>query len=536
MKDLLDYHDIQGNILVNYAEFGFIKARYLFFNVKNVEHGMDFVKEVRKLVTPASLWTKGEVTLPWELPAATTNIAFTYNGLKRLGLPVLTLQSFPDEFIIGMNGRRTILGDDGQSSPKYWDKIWKNPEQVHMFISIDARTEEDRENRYKQILDLLSRFKGVELLDGHRTENKGKTLCYQDAAALNDSRGFPTNKEHFGYADGISNPFFKGMTEEMGSVMGGGKKNGPKLGYGNPELTSTWAPLETGEFVLGYKDEAMEYPVAPTPPLISKNGSFMVFSKFHENVGKFNDYLNSEGAKFPGGKEALAAKFSGRWRNGAPITSFPTQEKADEIASQRQKDVGEIGRAIAEKNVASFIASRTNFNEINKKFVAFDYDKDSDGSRCPVGAHCRRANPRGSLEFEKNAFDTPSALDNRRRMIRRGLPYGISRDPGSNDGEHGTIIMSIVSSIKRQFEFVFQQWLNYGNDFKLANDKDPIVGNHAEINGLGQGRMIVQGEKTNPPQFLSKIPLFVETRGGEYFFIPSLTALKMIGDGIVDPT
>ena len=44
MKDSLDYHDIQGNILVNYAEFGFIKARYLFFTIKNVEHGMDFVK------------------------------------------------------------------------------------------------------------------------------------------------------------------------------------------------------------------------------------------------------------------------------------------------------------------------------------------------------------------------------------------------------------------------------------------------------------------------------------------------------------
>ena len=28
----------------------------------------------------------------------------------------------------------------------------------------------------------------------------------------------------------------------------------------------------------------------------------------------------------------------------------------------------------------------------------------------------------------------------------------------------------------------------------------------------------------------------VETRGGEYFFLPSITALRMIGDGIVDPT
>jgi hypothetical protein len=32
------------------------------------------------------------------------------------------------------------------------------------------------------------------------------------------------------------------------------------------------------------------------------------------------------------------------------------------------------------------------------------------------------------------------------------------------------------------------------------------------------------------------MPLFVETRGGEYFFIPSLTALRQIAEGSVDPT
>ena len=96
--------------------------------------------------------------------------------------------------------------------------------------------------------------------------------------------------------------------------------------------------------------------------------------------------------------------------------------------------------------------------------------------------------------------------------------------------------MSISASIKRQFEFVFQQWINYGNDFKLANDKDPLVGNHMEVNGVGQGRMVVEGSAEIAPYFLSKIPRLIETRGGEYFFIPSLTALRMIGEGIVDPT
>ncbi len=529
MENILNYHDIQGNIMVNYAEFGFIKARYLFFKITNIDHGRDFVKDVQRFITASSLWTDQNI----ERPAATTNIAFSYNGLKRLGLPVLTLQSFPDEFITGMNGRRAILGDNGDSKPENWDKVWQEADDVHIFVSIEAFNEENLESRYWEIIQLIKDKDGIELLDGHRTKDKDKTLKYQDASALYENN-IPTAKEHFGYSDGISNPFFKGMTEEMGNLLGGGKKNGSKLGYGNPELESTWAPLETGEFILGYQDEAREYPVAPTPPLISKNGSFMVYSKFHENVGKFNAYLETEGAKFPGGKEALAAKFVGRWRNGAPLTSFPKKEDADRIAQDRQQAILQM---VGSKDPRELQVARTKFKEINKKFIAFDYDKDLDGSKCPFGAHTRRANPRGSLEFgNQKAFDAPSALDDRRRIIRRGLPYGIAQTPTSNDGDHGTIIMSIAASIKRQFEFVFQQWLNYGNDFKLANDKDPIIGNHTETNGIGNGRMVIQGDKNEAPYFLSKIPLFIETRGGEYFFIPSLTALRMIGEGIVDPT
>jgi hypothetical protein len=35
---------------------------------------------------------------------------------------------------------------------------------------------------------------------------------------------------------------------------------------------------------------------------------------------------------------------------------------------------------------------------------------------------------------------------------------------------------------------------------------------------------------------MSKLKTFVETRGGDYFFIPSVTALRMMAMGIVDPT
>jgi hypothetical protein len=151
----------------------------------------------------------------------------------------------------------------------------------------------------------------------------------------------------------------------------------------------------------------------------------------------------------------------------------------------------------------------------------------------------RRANPRSALEFGRDgAFETPGAVSNRRRILRRGLPYGDSSER-RDEGEHGVIFMALNASIRRQFEFVQQQWINYGNDFQLANDKDPLLGNHGVgADGKGNGTMVVQVAKNDPkPPFIcSHSPRFVETRGGEYFFMPSLTALRMIGAGSIDPT
>ncbi len=521
MENRIDYHDIQANLMVNYTDFGYLKARYLMIAITNGDKGRAFVSDMQKFITHTP---NPHTNIAVQLPKVTTNIAFTYNGLKKLGLPVLTLQSFPDEFIIGMRGRRTILGFDEESAAEHWDEVFNK--EIHILLTIDAKTVEALENHYQEIYSIIQKNDGIHLLDGFNN-GQGQTTSYQDASALYEN-GYPTSKEHFGYTDGISNPFFKGMTEEMGNVLGGGKK----IAYGDPRSESNWAALETGEFILGYKDEALEYPVAPMPPLLSKNGTFMTFSKFHENVESFNQYLDHAVDKYKLDKEILAAKFVGRWRNGAPITTFPNKEDADKVATQRQQALAAMATA---QTTEELLVAKKHFNEINKDFIAFDYDKDVAGGNCPVGAHTRRSNPRGSLEFgNQGAFDTPGALDNRRRIIRRGLPYGTSTPPYNNKGNHGTIIITLTASIKRQFEFVFQQWINYGNDFKLANDKDPLVGNHVRNNG----RMVLQGDssKGEPPHFLCDIPRFIESRGGEYFFLPSITAINMIAQGLVDPT
>jgi hypothetical protein len=101
------------------------------------------------------------------------------------------------------------------------------------------------------------------------------------------------------------------------------------------------------------------------------------------------------------------------------------------------------------------------------------------------------------------------------------------------------IMMIINADLSRQFEFLQQQWMQYGNDLRLSNDKDPLLGNQGvNKDGRGAGSMVIEGDAAtgNPPYFCDRIPTLVETRGGDYFFVPSMTCLRMIAMGIVDPT
>jgi deferrochelatase/peroxidase EfeB len=126
-----------------------------------------------------------------------------------------------------------------------------------------------------------------------------------------------------------------------------------------------------------------------------------------------------------------------------------------------------------------------------------------------------------------------SVLNNRRRILRRGLPYGQS-GPGISDQEdHGVLMLVVCASLFRQFEFVQQQWLQYGLDFQSGNDTCPIVGNH----GHAAKHVIEAAPDSDKPPFLcDHIPQFVEVRGGAYFFVPSMTALRLIAQGLTDPT
>ena len=458
----IDLSDIQGFAIRGY---NFPYARYLLLELGEPAGARLWLRDLLQVITTGQRWDINSK------PMTTVNIAFTHRGLVRLDLPLASRLSFPLEFQQGMKARGAILGDEGKNAPEHWDPVWREG-RVHAWVAVNARDSAALAQRCLEMQELMKKTGGAFVLEA------------QDAGAIAIDGEFST-KEHFGYTDGFGNPDFRGV--ERASIPGQGKLT-PDGG---------WEPLATGEFLLGYPDEAGELPAAPIPHLLGRNGTFMVYRKLHQNVAAFRAYLEEKGAQYAGGKEKLAAKFVGRWRDGTPIELSPDHADPGIVANPNKN---------------------TNFT----------YGADTGGIRCPLGAHVRRTNPR-------DAFGFNGGLVNRRRIMRRGLPYGAyvpEGQPVNDRDERGIIFMALNASIFRQFEFVQQQWIEYGNDARQGNDKDFLVGDHG-----GNGRFLIQGttDPQNPPFLCGGLPNFVELRGGDYFFMPSLTALAMIATENVDP-
>jgi deferrochelatase/peroxidase EfeB len=329
----------------------------------------------------------------------------------------------------------------------------------------------------------------------------------------------PTPAEHFGFTDAISDPAFEGQVPPGEAAL-------RCVGQGKSDGQGHWSPLATGEFLLGWPDEAQEIPGAAMPLSFSRNGTFMAYRKLHEDVHAFEGWVSDNAAIFqavwqlssPGEAEELfRAKLVGRWRDGVPLIAAPDFDSWQQFNRDYPQPID--GSINAERQ---------------HRLVAFGYRDDLAGLHCPIGAHSRRMSTRDMLDphvTDPNPKNRAgSALNNRRRILRRGLPYGGINDPHD---EHGIVMLALCASLSRQFEFVQQQWLNYGLDFSLGNDTCPVVGNHGE-----DARFVIAAdpESGHPPFIARNIPQFVSMRGGDYFFIPSLTALRMIAMGTIDPT
>ncbi|MFF1701524.1 Dyp-type peroxidase [Streptomyces sp. NPDC058252] len=274
-----------------------------------------------------------------------------------------------------------------------------------------------------------------------------------------------SGREHFGFRDSIGGPHIRGST------------NPPLPGH-----DEIWP----GEFILGYQDESGKLPDAPVPDALGRNGSYLAFRQLNSDVAAFRRYLRDH-AKSPEDEELIGAKMIGRWRSGAPLALSPDKDDPDLAADPTR----------------------------NNDFLY--YDDDPHGQHVPHGAHIRRVNPRDSLKDSVVAVNT-------HRLIRRGAAYGPVLPDGvlEDDGvERGIIFIFLGASLSRQFEFIQQVWMNDGDFVGLGTEKDPLTGNHD-----GTDTYTIPGKPVR--RRLTGLPRFVTVRGGEYFYLPSMTAIEWL--------
>jgi Dyp-type peroxidase family len=281
-----------------------------------------------------------------------------------------------------------------------------------------------------------------------------------------DVASLPGEREPFGFRDGISQPAIEGS-----GIVGT-----------NPHE----APLKAGEFVLGYLDETGDLLPVPQPDILGRNGTYMVVRKLHTRVAAFRQYMR-ERAATPADEQLLAAKFVGRWQSGAPLALAP------------ERDDPELGADPLRNNAFMYAAD------------------DARGLKCPLGSHIRRMNPRDSAIVGEVRLH---------RMIRRGttygplLPAGVLQDDGA---ERGLMFAFVGAHIARQFEFIQTQWVNDGKFIGAPSEKDPLI---ASNDGSGQFTVPQQPIRRR----LQGLPAFVVNRGGEYCFMPSLSALRWLAE------
>lgn len=467
----LETNEIQGIILRGYGAFPV--ANFVLLHVN------DSAK--------AKLWLNeliGKIAFGINTNAnAVCNIAFTYEGLQALGLNDLNLRTFSPELREGMftPHRQRVLGDEGESDPRTWR--WGGPtnQAVHILLSLYAVDD-----------NVLAAYQA-----DHETSISKSGLSI---IRVLDSLTLPGRKEHFGFRDGIAQPSLREDPES------------------DPRADGS---LGAGEFILGYRNQYDLYPDSPSivdrqgnmnllPEATEKgrdfgrNGSYLVFRQLEQKVQEFWKFLAAaeQANGNSSGDEAIriASKMLGRWPSGAPLMKFPDRDPGG-----TSDDDDFLYRA-----------------------------EDAEGLRCPLGSHIRRTNPRDSLQ--DSSVKQSLKLSSRRRMIRRGRAYGLplvqSMDPrdminaAPATNEMGLLFLCFNASIANQFEFVQNNWANNRAFENFYADPDPYIGVQSTCPVGAQQNFTIPRAIGN--QRVTDLKRFVEVRGGSYFFMPSLSALRYL--------
>ena len=413
--------------------------------------------------------------------ASTVVIGLAVSALQRIGIPDDGLATFPVAYQQGMAApnRARALGDEGKQAPDAWS--WGGPTTTRVDALVLLYAESDAELRRVEAV--------VRAGAGQLHHNVAATQWLQ---TLQSSSA----REAFGFVDGVSQPRIRGTSRSQ------------------LESTSPNDIVAPGELTLGYPDNLGRFP--PTPSIASgldpdhqlpdigpdphrqrpefsrneatgrrdlgRNGTYLVVRQLEQDHAAFTKWLDEATAMTADSalpkdpvlrKEMIAAKAIGRWYNGTSIVRYPERpgtKKGHDLPPDNDFMFGE---------------------------------EDPSASRCPFGAHIRRANPRDGLA---PGSKEQHAVVNAHRMFRVGRSY--DAEPG---GKPGLLFMCVNADIERQFEFVQGSWLLNPSFSGLERETDPMLGHEAGTRQLtvptGEGPLRLRG-----------LTEFVRMLGGGYFF------------------
>ncbi|WP_406276752.1 Dyp-type peroxidase [Streptomyces sp. NBC_00191] len=410
---------------------------------------------------------------PMALTAVWRSVSFTHSGMQTLTgkdpFPGTAEGTTQHAFKQGSAVRAGMLGDTGENSPENWLFGDSNAQPVHAVLTIAADRVADLRAALAQERQEASVHKVVIIF-----EQDGGTL-------LGDRRG----KEHFGFKDGVSEPAVKGFDEP--------DPKHPEWKNGHPGTRI----IPAGEFVVG------EETVSGKPsglPEWARNGSFHVVRRLGQDVpgwwaqigARLKELKNAKAVPPEATTEWLAARMVGRWRSGTPVAKCPYADMPSDPEAANDNDIS--------------------------------FANDLEGEITPLFSHLRKTNPRDGLLFQQGGTPVPEKgnLDGR-RIMRRGIPYGLPFDPAGAGGHgpdaaRGLVFVSYQADLVRQFEFIQKDWV-VETGFPKRDPEvgaDPMIGPTTDVSFAGKQVRFEQ---------------FVRTEGAVYAFTPSLSTLDRLADG-----
>ncbi|KAJ5142586.1 uncharacterized protein N7515_001373 [Penicillium bovifimosum] len=325
-------------------------------------------------------------------------------------------------------------------------------------------------------------------------------------------------REHFGFEDHISQPQIQGLDPEPG-----------------PREPLSCLP---GYIFVGHDGDPRQHNMPPW----SYEGSFLVFRQLDEKVPEFNNFIKEAASKIPNyqgdnGAEKLAAHLMGRWKSGAPVALTPDHDDPK-------------------------LAFRNDFDFRPKQSIM----------GCPFAAHARKMRPRADHkrdlgkdddfvagqftdplvhdtsnppDLEEDSDEEPDQTPDKEDasvILRRGITFG--PELGLDEKEkttksRGVYFTCYQSDIRDGFNLLMTRW--------ASNSFFPTSKKRTHQDGPGMDPFTNQRQRKDHPE--GHISLFdgvdtkkthkldlgtspwVDQRGGEYFFTPSIRGLHWFCNG-----